>query len=100
MAVLTHGVTSSDAAPGTYDEVISSFTGDFTYTNFVNSLSSDCVIDQLFPVEAGAESTAEAEVTELCTNDAPMNLSRFRERTKRILTILLEADSGQLVDGR
>ena len=73
-----------------FDGVISSFTGDFTYTNFVSSLSSDCVIDQLFPVEAGAASTAKAEVTELCTYDAPINLSRFRERTKIILATSLE----------
>ena len=93
MALLAHGVTCSDATMGTCDGVISSFTGDCTYTNFVNSLSSDCVIDQLFPVKAGATSTTEAEVTKLCIYDSPINSSRFKERTKMILATSLESDS-------
>jgi len=95
LALLAHGVARSAAA---CDGVISSFTAECTYANFVDNLSADCSLDELFPpADDGSAPVYADEIAEACEFGAPtafVEIQGTYQRDRRYF-----AGDGPLVDG-
>jgi len=78
------------------DGVVSTFTAECSYANFVDNLSADCSLDELFPPPDNA-TTTEEKIEELCAYGAPVRFGEIQgtyQRDRRYF-----AGGGQMVDG-
>jgi len=95
IALFVHGATQSHAA---CDGVVSTFTDECTYANFVDHLSADCSLAELFPPnDEGGAANATEEVADLCAYGAAVPFGDIQgtyQRDRRYF-----AGGGPLVDG-